>query len=169
VTGSTSLLLVSSGQHVVVQRLWQLYAHDLSEYRGSMPQADGLFGPGRLPLYLADDDRWGYLIVRGPEPAGFALVRGLSGDVRVLGEFFVVRAARRLGVGFSAATAVLGRHPGRWEIAFQDEANPAAGRLWRRLASHLDTAGWSEERRPVPGSPHLPPDTWVSLTVAEPT
>jgi hypothetical protein len=64
---------------------------------------------------------------------------------------------------------VLRRHPGRWEIAFQDEANPAAGRLWRRLASHLDAERWSEQRRPVPGSPHLAPDTWVSLTVAEPT
>jgi predicted acetyltransferase len=169
VTGPTSLLLVGCDQHLVLQRLWQLYAHDLSEYRGSMPQADGLFGPGRLPLYLSDDDRCAYLIVRGSDPAGFALVRGLAGDVRVLGEFFVVRATRRQGLGFAAATAVLQRHPGRWEIAFQDEANPAAGHLWRRVASYLDSAGWSEERRPVPGSPHLPPDTWVCFTVGATT
>jgi predicted acetyltransferase len=146
----------------VVERLWQLYSHDLSEFRGSMPGGDGLFLDGRLPLYFGDPDRCGYLICAASEVAGFALVRGLSGDARVMGEFFVVRAVRRQGIGHAAAIEVLSRHPGPWEIPFQDE-NPGAARFWRRVATAVAASTWEEERRPIPGKPELPPDVWLRL------
>jgi predicted acetyltransferase len=163
---SVSLAPVGAGQWPVVERLWQLYRHDLSEFRGSMPGDDGLFTPGRLPTYVddPDPDRCGYLIRSGPAVAGFVLVRGLTAEPRTLVEFFVVRAARRRGVGHAAATQVLRAHPGRWEIAFQEE-NPTAARFWRRFAVDLVGSVYREERRPVPGKPHIPPDTWLLLTV----
>lgn len=161
-------LITGSQQRLVASRLWQLYRHDLSEFRGTMPGADGLFSPGRLPDFLDGAGRCSYLIRSGPAPAGFALVRGLAGGPAVMGEFFVVRAARRQRVGYSAAMRVLSLHPGPWEIAFQEE-NPGAARFWRRVAA--DVAAMSgtavrEERRPVPGKPGIPPDTWLLLEAA---
>lgn len=160
----TSLRLVGVPQRPVVERLWQLYLHDLSEFRGSMPEADGLFRSARLPGYLdGDPDRRGYLILSGRELAGFALVRGLITEPRVMGEFFVVRAARRRHVGQDAARQLFGLHPGRWEIAFQEE-NPRAARFWRRVGADAAGAACREERRPIPGKPWIPPDTWLLLT-----
>ena len=37
----------------VVERLWQLYSHDMSEIRGRCRIEEGLYKPGRLATYLA--------------------------------------------------------------------------------------------------------------------
>ena len=92
-------------------------------------------------------------------------VRGVHTEPRVMGEFFVVRAARRSGVGRAAAVDAMRLHPGRWEIPFQEE-NPGAAAFWRRVATELVGSAWSEERRPVPEKPHIPPDVWLMLDVA---
>src|ERR671931_492234 len=59
-----------------------------------------------------------YLFVREERPVGFAFVRDLTGPTRVLNSFFVVRGARREGVGLTALREIVLRHPGPWEIAF---------------------------------------------------
>jgi len=162
--GPTSLrLITTTQQRHAAARLWQLYRHDLSEFRGSMPDGEGLYKPGRLPTFFEDSDRCGYLIHSGPALAGFAMVRGLSREPKVMGEFFVVRAARRQRVGYDAVTGLFRLHPGRWEIAFQEE-NPGAARFWRRVAAGVAGAACKEERRPVPGKPEIPPDTWLILS-----
>jgi predicted acetyltransferase len=127
-----------------------------------MPDDEGLYTLGPLPSYFGDPDRCGYLIHSGPVLAGFALVRGLSAEPLVMGGFFVVRAARRQRTGYEAATELLRLHPGRWEIAFQEE-NPGAARFWRRVGADVAGAACEEERRPVPGKPEIPPDTWLLL------
>lgn len=147
-----------------VERLWLMFRHDLSEFQGGLPAADGGFrndwvasaftGPGWAP----------YLLICGDRLAGLAFVRGLDGPVRVLNSFFVVRGARRRGIGLRAAREVLTRHPGPWEIAYQED-NPAAARFWPRLAAELADDAWTREPRPVPGRPELPPDVWISFTV----
>lgn len=150
----------------VVERLWQLYHHDLSQFRGSLPDDEGLFQSRRLPAYLDDPDGVSYLLVLGDRPVGFALVRGLDAEQRTICEFFVVRAARRRRCGYDAALQVLRLHPGRWEIAFQEE-NPGAARFWRQVATAASGSSWTQERRPVPDKPHLPHDVWLSLDTAD--
>jgi predicted acetyltransferase len=155
-----ALQRITRGYRATLARLWQLYQHDLSEFRGSMPDNRGHYKTDRLRRYLHDSDRTCYLFRHGPHLAGFALVRGLHGDRRVMGEFFVVRGARRQGVGHRAALAVVEAHPGTWEIAFQEE-NLAAAKFWRSFAVGRPHR---EERRPVPDKPDVPPDTWLILT-----
>lgn len=121
--------------HHVAERLWQLRSNDLWAVRQTMPDDEGTFRAGRLPVYLHDPDRAGYLIRCGA----------------------VCRAS---------AHQVLGRHPGRWEIAFQED-NRAATSFWRQAARDVSGTRWSEERRPIPDKPDFPPDTWLSLTVPE--
>jgi len=148
------------GDEPLVERLWQLYQHDLSQFRHSAPDAEGLFQSRRLPGYLAGGDSAAYLAHLGEVPCGFALVHGLAGERRLMGEFFVTRSARGQGRARAFATEVLHRHPGSWEIPFQDE-NPRAAAFWRGLAA--DALVDVEERRvAVPGKRHLPPDVWLS-------
>jgi predicted acetyltransferase len=148
----------------VVERLWQLYRHDLSEFRDSHPGDDGLFKPGHLPYYFNEPERCGFLIRADGYLAGFALVSGVISEPRHIGEFFIARSARRNGVGYEVANRLLRMFPGQWEIAFQEE-NPKAARFWRRVATDAVGAAWHEEPRPVPDKPWIPPDRWISFTV----
>jgi predicted acetyltransferase len=65
-------------------------------------------------------------------------------------------------VGGAVARRTLRAHPGDWEIAFQD-ANTAAARFWRAVAEAVAAGPVSEERRPVPDRPELPPDCWLTF------
>ncbi|MEU8257285.1 GNAT family N-acetyltransferase [Micromonospora inaquosa] len=147
----------------LVERLWQLYRHDLSEFRGTLPDESGSFTLGRLPTYLQDPDSSGYIICQDTRPVGFAFVSSLEIQPLRIAEFFVVRAVRRSGVGSLAARQLFARHTGHWEVPFQEE-NPGAARFWRRLAAEVCPTGYHEEQRAVPGKPHIPPDTWLLLT-----
>lgn len=158
---------VTEDEVEVVERLWQLYRHDLSEFRGMLPETDGLFRAGRLPAHLADESSRVLLVRRGGRPAGFALVRSTGADEeRTISEFFVVRAVRRAGVGREVALAVLRAQPGRWLIGFQEE-NPGAARFWRRIATEVAGDTWTEERVPVPDKPWLPPDVYLRVVVPD--
>ncbi|WP_030666985.1 GNAT family N-acetyltransferase [Streptomyces cellulosae] len=151
-----------------VERLWLLFRHDLSEFGGQLPNPDGTFRSERLEAAFSGDPDWApYLFSVGEHPVGFAFVRALSGPTRVLNSFFVVRGVRRSGVGLRAVREVVARHPGEWEIAFQD-ANAGAVRFWRRVAVELAGDRWEEERRPVPDRPDLAPDVWISLRYPNP-
>jgi hypothetical protein len=55
------------------------------------------------------------------------------------------------------------RHPGRWEVGFQNE-NPKAAGFWRRLAAEIGTSV-QERRQPVPDKAHIPDDVILSFDV----
>ena len=151
----------------VVERLWQLYRHDLSEFRGSLPDVTGAFHTRPLESFLdGDPARAAHLFLRDG-PVGFALVARAESEPRLMAEFFVVRAARGTGVARAAVDALFALYPGAWEIPFQEE-NPVAARFWRRVAAEAAVDGVLEERRPVPGKPEIPPDVWLTLTVGRP-
>ncbi|MFI2616999.1 GNAT family N-acetyltransferase [Streptomyces sp. NPDC018584] len=146
----------------VLERLWLLFGHDMSEFSGALPNPDGTFRSDRLQAAFAQADWAPYLLSSGPSPVGLALVRDLTAPTRVLNSFFVVRGARRTGIGLRAVQEVVSKHPGPWEVAFQDR-NVAAVGFWRRVAVEIAGDAWTEERRPVPGRPDLPPDTWITF------
>jgi predicted acetyltransferase len=148
-----------------VELLWLMFRHDMSEFGGQLPNPDGTFRSERLASAFDDADWAPYLIATAERPVGFAFVRSLSGPARVLNSFFVVRGARRAGIGLRAIREIVTRHPGPWQIAFQDD-NVTAVRFWRRVATEIAGDAWTEEHRPVPGHPDLQPDSWISFTTA---
>ena len=163
-TATLSLAPVTGITRPVVERLWQLYRHDLSEFRGSLPDMVGAFHTRPLDPFLeGDDDRRAHLFLRDG-PVGFALVGHANSPPHLMSEFFVVRAARRQAVGRAAANALFALYPGPWQIPFQEE-NVAAARFWRRVAAEVAVDGVDEQRRPVPGKPHIPPDVWLTFAV----
>jgi predicted acetyltransferase len=156
---------VTAEMRPVLERLWQLYRHDLSEFRGSLPDRDGVFHTRPLVPFLTDDaDRRAYLFERDGGPVGFGLVGRITNGPVLMYEFFVVRALRGQGVGRAAAKALFALHPGTWEIPFQEE-NATAARFWRGVASRSARDGVREDRRPVPGKPHIPDDVWLTVSV----
>ncbi|MGW0208792.1 GNAT family N-acetyltransferase [Streptomyces sp. NPDC003233] len=147
-----------------VERLWLMFRHDLSAFRGELPAPDGTFRSERVESAFTRPGWTAYLFECGAHPAGFAFVRGLDGPVRVLNSFFVVRGARRRRVGLRAVRAVLTRHPGPWQVAHQHD-NPAAVAFWPQVAADVAGDAWTRELRPVPERPELPPDVWLSFHV----
>lgn len=161
---TTSTTLATEADRATLERLWLMFQHDMSEFRGVLPNPDGTFRRERLDNAFTETGWAPYLFRWDDRPVGFAVVRGLDQEVRVLSSFFVVRGLRRSGIGRAAVRSVLGRHGGRWTIAFQDD-NPAAVAFWRRVATEIAGKEWDEERRPVPERPELPPDSWISFEV----
>ena len=139
---------------------YQDVAPSLADWTGSLPGVDGCYHErGLTPFLEPDGDRAAYVLYRGANPVGLACVSGVSSQPRLMAEFFVVHGLRRHGAERAAAEELFRRHPGTWEIPFQ-EANAAAARFWRGIAG----ADGQEERRPVPGKPEIPPDVWLTVT-----
>lgn len=125
--------------------LFQLYAHDFSEQWFDRPEGE-LDEEGRLEAYGYMDKYWSepnyeaMLIRADGRLAGFVMVNdyshsGLPLDYAIA-EFFVARKHRRHGVGKTAAMAIIGAHPGLWELAVA-RRNTGAQPFWRKIAAEL--------------------------------
>jgi predicted acetyltransferase len=141
---TVDVLPADAAQAPIIDNLFQLYAHDFSDFADVPINADGRFVYPPLPLYWREPHRFPFLIRADAELAGFALVqRGsqLTGaaDVWDVAEFFVLRAWRRHGVGALAADALWRRMAGSWEVRV-GERNIAAQRFWQRaVQQHAGT------------------------------
>ena len=168
-TSNLTVVPVADDQWGIVAWLWQAYRQDLATVVNGLPYADGRYQCRQLS-YFPSVDGAGYIAWRAhpntgeAAPIGFAIIDGVQGPQRSVVAFWVAPAARRHGVGGTLAIDVLTRHPGPWTIAFQQD-NAGAGDFWRRIAdAAFGRDGWSEEQRPVPGRPDVPPDHWIETT-----
>ena len=165
-SSNITVVPVADDQWGIVAWLWQAYRQDLATVVSGLPYADGRYQCQELSQFPSADGA-GYIAWRphpnsGEDaPIGFAIINGLQGLRRSVAGFWVAPAARRNGAGSTLALDVLARHPGPWTIAFQHN-NADAGDFWRRTAdAAFGSGGWSEEQRPVPGKPEVPPDHWI--------
>ena len=162
---------VADDQWAIVAWLWQAFRHDLALIVNGLPYADGRYQAAPLAQFPSPDGA-GYLAWRAhprtgeDAPVGFALIDGLTGGRRSVAGFWVAPAVRGEGVGRQLAVEALSRHDGPWSIGFQHD-NLAAGRFWRGIADIAFGPGqWSEEQRPVPGKPQVPPDHFIKSGVS---
>ena len=91
-----------------------------------------------------------FVILMEGERAGFALVARPPVFPRTpveyrMAEFFIVPAARRRGVGASAAALLFHRFSGDWEV-LEDEHNRPALQFWRRVIAVQTGGRYSETR-----------------------
>ncbi len=152
---TVEVIPADADQAPIVANLFQLYAHDFSEFADVPIGPDGRFAYPPLPLYWREPHRFPFLIKAGGELAGFALVqRGsqLTGaaDVWDVAEFFVLRAWRRHGVGAKAADALWRRMPGLWEVRV-GERNTGAQGFWQRAVQQYTGASASYNVVETPG------------------
>ena len=130
---------ITRDQAPVLHNLFELYVHDFSEYVPIDLQPSGRFDVSAGDQWWAREDHFPFFIRANGKLGGFALARrgsrvSAATDVMDVAEFFVVRGARRSGVGSAAALALFGTFPGAWEIRIR-RANPAALKFWARVAA----------------------------------
>jgi predicted acetyltransferase len=135
---TVDLVECSPADEPLLDRLFQLYAYDFSEFMGMDVGDDGRFRGG-TPLATCWSEPWrhAFLIRVDGRVAGFAILderSRLTGDPAVadVAEFFVLRRYRRRGVGAQAAARAFSLYPRRWEVR-QTAANTAATAFWRRV------------------------------------
>ncbi len=128
-------------QQPVFANLFELYAHDFSEFSDLKIGVDGRFGYEQLPLYWREPNRFPFLIRANGDLAGFVLVQQGSqvsgaGEIWDMAEFFVLRGYRRHGVGVRVAQDVWRMFTGSWEVRVTDK-NLVARTFWQRAVSEF--------------------------------
>lgn len=99
-----------------------------------------------LALMLASEDVAALLLERAGQPTGFALVRTQpSYALYRLEDFYVLPAARRLGVGAAAARLLFDRFDGNWEIVTL-QRDLVATRFWRQVLQRYTGGRFTEQR-----------------------
>jgi predicted acetyltransferase len=126
----------SLDQQPILANLFQLYAHDFSEFHEVELGPDGRFTYIDLPLYWCEPHRRPFLITADGQLAGFILLKRGSAisagkNLWDVVEFFIVRGMRRRGIGTEIAHKVWGKFPGSWEVRVL-EKNSAARRFWEQ-------------------------------------
>ena len=146
-TVKVELVPISLERAPTLKNLLELYAHDFSEY---VPLQLG--ANGRFDLLLGDewwqaDDHYPFFVHADGKLSGFALVRRgsrVTDDAKVMdiAEFFVVRGARRQGVGVKVVRELFRVLPGPWEARVRAGNTPAFA-FWSRAFS--ESAGQAPE------------------------
>ena len=136
---AVTLRAATDADRPVIERLLQLYLHDMTEFLPFPVGGDGAFQYGYLDRFW----RHPYLIEVAGELAGFALVIDEcpvteTPDVWFMAEFFVLRAHRGRGVGRAAFEAIVKQHSGPWHVAVIDRNLAAAG-FWRTALPDADS------------------------------
>jgi predicted acetyltransferase len=143
----------SDGDRAWIRAVYRDYLSELSASRtglfpvlGEWDERENEFLAG----WFADPGAHPFVILSAGERAGFALVSRPPVFPRTnvqhrMAEFFVVAAARRRGVGASAAWLLFNRFAGDWEV-LEDENNRPALQFWRRVIARMTNGRYSETR-----------------------
>ena len=119
----------------VLRRMLELYQYELTDVWPQDLNEHGEYGHVGVERYLGRNPRlraWFFLV--DGRYAGFGLVDpdvSLPGNEYWMGQFFVLKKYRRLGVGRKAAHFIFDQCPGQWEVG-QMPLNEAARRFWQR-------------------------------------
>ncbi|GGX52951.1 GNAT family N-acetyltransferase [Saccharospirillum salsuginis] len=112
--------LVDAPDIDVVLNLFTYYLYDMSEYTGWPVDEYGCYPtePQRemLEPYWQRDDHYPFLIQVDGGTAGFSMLRRFPAepDWYDVGQFFVLRKFKQLGVGQAAFDLSVSRFPGQW-------------------------------------------------------
>lgn len=121
--------------------LWnihQKYLYEMTNYYDDPMDEKGNYPYGYFDEYFSDPKRAAYLLYDDNILIGFAMLNPYSCIGRnpdhAMAEFTIFPSYRRKHLAFDAASALLKKHPGRWEIKY-NEKNLAAKRLWNKVAA----------------------------------
>jgi predicted acetyltransferase len=128
-----------------IQRMLELYQHDLSDIWNQDLDAHGEYGYA-LDRYWDTEGFHPFVATVDRRYAGFALV---NQEVRIgthgywMDQFFVLKKYRHRGVGQFLAESVFAALPGRWEVGQMSE-NVRAQAFWREVIGKYTDAHFKE-------------------------
>jgi len=137
--------IASRDDRLPIQRMLELYQHDLSDIWDQDLDAHGDYGYA-LDRYWDTEGFHAFVASAEGRYAGFALV---NQAVRVgtegcwMDQFFVLKKYRRQGVGELLAASAFAALPGRWEVG-QMPQNLAAQAFWRRIVGAYTSGKFRE-------------------------
>jgi predicted acetyltransferase len=86
-----------------------------------------------LESYWSDPARYPFVIMSAGRVAGFALVRRLNaGNELEMAELYIAPEFRRIGIGRTAAKALLAEFSGKWRISVLN-SNTVGARFWAQV------------------------------------
>jgi predicted acetyltransferase len=138
-----------------IQDVYGEYIDSLSDLNTGLFSVIGADNPRKDEIFanwFSNDHSHPLLILKGPDPVGFALVTRPripaagepAADYR-MSEFFVRKQHRRVGMGRDAAILIFDRFAGDWEIV-EYLRNPGAVAFWRRVVAGYCGGGHYTER-----------------------
>jgi predicted acetyltransferase len=139
-----------------IQSVYGEYIDSLADLNTGLFSVIGADNPREDEIFanwFSNDHSHPLLILKGPEPVGFALVTRPripaagepAADYR-MSEFFVRKQHRRVGMGRDAATLIFDRFAGDWEI-IEYLRNPGAVAFWRRVVAGYCGDSYTERTR----------------------
>ena len=116
----------------------QKYLYEMTNFYDDPMDENGNYHYGHFGEYFTDPARTAYFIYNDNVLAGFAMlcpysVIGRNPDF-TMAEFTIFPSFRRKHFALGAVKMILTRHPGKWEIKY-NEKNIGAKKLWNIIAA----------------------------------
>ncbi|WP_461534964.1 GNAT family N-acetyltransferase [Spongorhabdus nitratireducens] len=113
----------------IIENLFHYYVYEMSDFLGLAPSDKGIFtySAAKLNKYWEQDDHYPFLIRCMGEIAGFSLLRKYPADSALydIGQFFILRKYKGMGVGRRAFELSVSTFPGQWLTRVLLENKPA--------------------------------------------
>jgi len=135
-----------TGRSEIMERLLQLYLHDISLYYPmDIDQNTCLYQYDDLEKFLGSgDDAAVYLIEIENKPTGFILV-GFADGTNIVQEMFVLNNYKRRGVGSAAVIELFDKHRGNWEVKALPRSEQAES-FWINTINKYTHGNYNVER-----------------------
>jgi len=143
---------LSAGEEMIMLRLrtvqkkdrdllWninQKYLYEMTNFYDDPMDDSGNYHYGHFDDYFSDPMRVSYFIFNDDVLVGFAMLCPYSNVDQnpdyMMAEFTIFPAYRRKHFALDAARMILDKHPGKWEIKY-NEKNSGAKKLWNAVAT----------------------------------
>ena len=124
--------------------LWninQKYLYEMTSFYDDPMDENGNYHYGHFDDYFSDPKRAAYFIYDDDLLVGFAMLCPYSNIDQhpdyTMAEFTIFPAYRRKHFALDSAKMILNKHPGKWEIKY-NEKNSVAKKLWNTVAAPYD-------------------------------
>lgn len=130
--------LVRAESSEIIRNMFQYYIYDMSEYTKFCPNEDGTYTVDESIIHLNDywtnSNHHPYLIMVDYEIAGFSLIRAFpfAPEYYDIGQFFILRKYKGMGLGRKAFELSVKRHPGKWITRVLPD-NQGAYSFWMKV------------------------------------
>ncbi len=119
--------------------LWninQKYLYEMTNFYDDPMDENGNYHYGHFDEYFSDPKRIAYFIYNDDTLVGFAMLCPYSNIGQypdyIMAEFTIFPSYRRKHFALDTAKMILKKHPGKWEIKY-NEKNAGAKKLWTKV------------------------------------